>query len=549
MNPEEALSLVRPCILALDPYSTARDECGDNQPEVFLDANESPYENGINRYPDPRQKVLKEKVAALKGISADRLFLGNGSDEAIDLLYRVFCNPGEDNAVSIAPSYGMYGVAAAMNDIAFRPVPLRADFSLDEAALLAACDAKTKLLFLCSPNNPSGNVFPQEQIERLLESFPGILVVDEAYIDFASTPSLLPLLDRYPRLVILQTLSKAWGMAGLRIGLAMAAPAVIALFSRVKYPYNINILAQRMALTRLDPAVLDHHVAEVTAQRIRLQKSLSASPFVREIYPSEANFLLVRVDDADGLYRRLLDAGVIVRNRTRVKGCEGCLRISVGTPSENDRLLEVMGVPVHRGAADVALLGDRHAVVRRTTRETAILVDLDLERSGVCEIATGLPFLDHMLEQIPHHGGVSLRVSAQGDLQVDEHHTMEDVGIALGEAVAAALGDKRGIGRYGFALPMDDCDALVLLDFGGRIDFRWQVRFDREQVGGIPTEMFSHFFQSVCTGAKCNLHVEARGDNAHHKVEAIFKAFARALRMAVARSPFPYDLPSSKGVL
>ena len=252
MNPEEALSLVRPCILALDPYSTARDECGDNQPEVFLDANESPYENGINRYPDPRQKVLKEKVAALKGISADRLFLGNGSDEAIDLLYRVFCNPGEDNAVSIAPSYGMYGVAAAMNDIAFRPVPLRADFSLDEAALLAACDAKTKLLFLCSPNNPSGNVFPQEQIERLLESFPGILVVDEAYIDFASTPSLLPLLDRYPRLVILQTLSKAWGMAGLRIGYGDAVEQDGDLVRSTAADADVGLHAHRPALPDID---------------------------------------------------------------------------------------------------------------------------------------------------------------------------------------------------------------------------------------------------------------------------------------------------------
>ncbi len=541
--------MVRPNILALDPYSTARDECGDNRPEVFLDANESPYDNGINRYPDPRQKALKDKVAALKGVTPDRLFLGNGSDEAIDLLYRVFCIPGRDNAVSIAPSYGMYGVAAATNDIAFRPVALGEGFRLDGEALLAACDARTKLLFLCSPNNPSGNQFPQEQVVRLLERFEGIVVVDEAYIDFASAPSLVPLLDRYPNLVVLQTLSKAWGMAGLRIGLAIAAPQVITLFSRVKYPYNINVLAQQMALSRLDASVLSRHVAEVTAQRIRLARELRKSPFVVEIYPSEANFLLVKVTDADVLYDRLLAAGVIVRNRSRVKGCEGCLRMTVGTPAENDRLLETMEVPVPRPASEVQVLGGRHAFVRRVTRETSISLDLDLDRSGTCDISTGLPFLDHMLEQIPHHGGVSLRVRAEGDLQVDEHHTMEDIGIALGEAVAAALGDKRGIARYGFALPMDDCDALVLLDFGGRTDFRWKVAFDRESVGGIPTEMFSHFFQSVCTGAKCNLHMEARGENAHHKAEALFKAFARTLRMAVAQGAFPYEIPSSKGVL
>ena len=549
MDIQEVLALVRPNILALDPYSTARDECGDNRPEVFLDANENPYDNGINRYPDPRQKALKAKVAALKGIAPERLFLGNGSDEAIDLLFRVFCTPGEDNAVSIAPSYGMYGVAAATNDVAFRPVRLRADFSLDETALLAACDARTKLLFLCSPNNPTGNVFPLPQVSRLLASFHGIVVVDEAYIDFASTPSVASLLEKYANLVVLQTLSKAWGMAGLRIGLALADPQVIALFSRVKYPYNINILAQRMALSRLDASVLSRQAPEVTAQRFRLLKALPQSPVVREVYPSEANFLLVKVTDADALYDRLLGMGVIVRNRSRIPGCEGCLRITVGTPAENDRLLEAMGIPFARPASEVQVLGGRHAFVRRVTRETAVSLDLDLDNPGRCEIASGLPFLDHMLEQLPHHGGVSLCLSAKGDLQVDEHHTMEDIGIALGEAVAAALGDKRGIARYGFALPMDDCDALVLMDFGGRTDFRWRVSFDRESVGGIPTELFSHFFQSVCTGAKCNLHMEARGENAHHKAEALFKAFARTLRMAVARGAFPYEIPSSKGVL
>ena len=566
MKIEDVLKLVRPNILALEAYSTARDDCGSNQPETFLDANENPYNNGINRYPDPHQKALKAKIAEIKGIDTERLFLGNGSDEAIDLVYRVFCVPGENNAVSIAPSYGMYEVAAAMNDVEFRKVQLKSDFSMDTDAMLSASDSKTRLMFVCSPNNPTGNSFPVEQIEDILERFSGMVVLDEAYIDFSVRPSLVSLIDKYPNLIVLQTLSKAWGMAGLRIGMAMADSAVISLMSKVKYPYNINVVAQKMALAKLDESVNDKAVAEIVGQRFRLEKELGKCPEVRRIYSSDANFLLVRFDAPDEVYERLLAGGVIVRNRSKVPGCEGCLRITVGAPAENDRLLRLLGtsghfdrlsdrrgsvaepVEVHRTGMEI--LGERHVRITRCTKETRITLELDLDsmdKKG--NISTGLPFFDHMLEQIPNHGGVSLSINAKGDLQVDEHHTIEDVGIVLGEAMDAALGRKLGIARYGFVLPMDDCDAAVLMDFGGRIDFKWNAEFKREKVGDVPTEMFSHFFQSVCCGAKCNLHIWAEGENEHHKAEAIFKAFARALRMAVVRTPFPYELPSSKGVL
>lgn len=554
MNIEDVLKLVRPNILGLEAYSTARDDCGSNQPEIFLDANENPYNNGINRYPDPHQKALKAKIAEIKGLELDKLFLGNGSDEAIDLVYRVFCVPGASNAVSIAPSYGMYEVAAAMNDIEFRKVQLRPDFSMDTEAMLAATDSKTRLMFICSPNNPTGNSFPVEQIEDILERFGGVVVLDEAYIDFSVRPSLTSLVKRYPNLIVLQTLSKAWGMAGLRIGLAIADPAVISLMSKVKYPYNINVLAQKMALMKLDGAAKDRAVAEIVGQRFRLEKELAKCPEVKGIYSSDANFLLVRFDNPDEVYDRLLAGGVIVRNRSKVSGCEGCLRITVGIPSENDRLLRLLSSPVtepvEATASGIEILGERHIRIVRDTKETKISLELDLDSiGGSGRISTGLPFFDHMLEQIPNHGGVALSIDAKGDLQVDEHHTIEDVGIVLGEAINAALGSKLGIARYGFVLPMDDCDAAVLTDFGGRIDFKWNVEFKREKVGDVPTEMFSHFFQSVCAGAKCNLHIWAEGVNEHHKAEAIFKAFARALRMAVARTPFPYELPSSKGVL
>ena len=554
MNIEDVLKLVRPNILGLEAYSTARDDCGSNQPEIFLDANENPYNNGINRYPDPHQKALKAKVAEIKGLSADSLFIGNGSDEAIDLVYRVFCVPGASNAVSIAPSYGMYEVAAAMNDIEFRKVQLRPDFSMNTEAMLSAADSNTRLMFICSPNNPTGNSFPVERIEDILERFGGVVVLDEAYIDFSVRPSLTSLVKRYPNLIVLQTLSKAWGMAGLRIGLAIADPAVIALMSKVKYPYNINVLAQKMALMKLDEAAKDKAVAEIVGQRFRLEKELAKCPEVKGIYSSDANFLLVRFENPDEVYERLLAGGVIVRNRSKVSGCEGCLRITVGTPVENDRLLRLLSSsvsePVEATTPGMEILGERHIRIVRNTKETKIALELDLDSiGGSGHISTGLPFFDHMLDQIPNHGGVALSINAKGDLQVDEHHTIEDVGIVFGEAINAALGSKLGMARYGFVLPMDDCDAAVLMDFGGRIDFKWNAEFKREKVGDVPTEMFSHFFQSVSSGARCNLHIRAEGGNEHHKAEAIFKAFARALRMAVAKTPFPYELPSSKGIL
>ena len=337
MNKIEAL--VRPNIRALSPYSTARDEC-QGAPEVFLDANESPYAGlGYNRYPDPRQKALKERISAIKGLPAQNIFLGNGSDEAIDLMFRLFCTPGRDNAVAIVPSYGMYTVAADINDVEVRGVNLGPDFSLPVEELLAAADERTKLLFLCSPNNPSGNAFEQEQILDLIQRFPGIVVLDEAYADFSTKGSLRSAVLEYPNLVVLQTFSKAYGMAGLRLGMAFADAYVIDLMNRVKYPYNISQATQELAFKALESS-LEQEVAEIIAQRERLTSALPGFPFVKKVWPSDANFLLVQTDDADALYAHLLKDGVIVRNRSRVPLCSGCLRITVGTPAENDRLLK-----------------------------------------------------------------------------------------------------------------------------------------------------------------------------------------------------------------
>ena len=322
---------VRPNIRSLSPYSTARDEAKGN-PDVFLDANESPYEGiGYNRYPDPRQKALKARVSALKGLPVENNFLGNGSDEAIDLMFRIFCTPGKDNAVAIVPSYGMYAVAADINDVPVRGIPLGPDFSLPVSQLLAAADANTKLLFLCSPNNPSGNAFPTEELLSLVEQFPGVVVLDEAYADFSSRGSLRSKVLEYPNLVVLQTFSKAYGMAGLRLGMAFADAYVIELMNRVKYPYNISQATQELAMKALEEP-RDREVEEIVAQRKRLEAALPSFPFVQRVFPSDANFLLVQVKDADGLYDHLLKDGIIVRNRSRVPGCAGCLRLTIGTP-------------------------------------------------------------------------------------------------------------------------------------------------------------------------------------------------------------------------
>ena len=333
--------LVRPNIRTLQPYSTARDEYAGGEISTWLDANESPYDNGVNRYPDPHQRELKRRIAALKGVREGQIFLGNGSDEAIDLAYRIFCTPGRDNAVSIAPTYGMYRVAADTNDVEMREVALGDDFALPTDALLAAADERTKLLWICSPNNPTGNAFPTREIERLLRTFPGMVLLDEAYIDFASEPGFLSRLDEFPNLIILQTLSKAWGMAGLRLGLAFAAEPVAELFARVKYPYNITGPTQREVLERLSRPITAQ-VEELRRERLRTARALADCRAIERIYPSEANFLLVRTAAPDRLYEALIRAGVIVRNRSRVAGCAGCLRITVGRSEENDLLIRTI---------------------------------------------------------------------------------------------------------------------------------------------------------------------------------------------------------------
>lgn len=338
----ELQKLVRKNIWELKAYSSARDDFkGDAS--VYLDANENPLSENYNRYPDPLQWKLKEKVAAMKGISPEQLLFGNGSDEPIDLVIRIFCEPQVDNIVAIDPSYGMYQVCADINNVEYRKVLLNEDYSLDADRVLAATDERTKLIFLCSPNNPSANILDREAIRKIITSFNGIVIVDEAYIDFAAKETWLPELGQYPNLIVLQTFSKAWGLAAVRLGMAFASPEIIKLFNKVKYPYNVNQLTQEFVMRELEQEERKNKwVDTILEGRKYLEQELPQLSFVQKVYPSDANFLLVRVDDANKVYNDLVTKGVIVRNRNTVSLCLGCIRITVGTDVENKTLIEAL---------------------------------------------------------------------------------------------------------------------------------------------------------------------------------------------------------------
>ena len=339
-------SLLRDNIRKLIPYSSARDEFkGDAH--VFLDANEnslgSPLTKWYNRYPDPHQWKVKEAISKIKGIPPHHIFLGNGSDECIDLLYRAFCVPGKDNVVINPPTYGMYEVSANINDVEVRRATLLDDFQLDLVHLETLVDSNTKIIWICSPNNPTANSMNRQDIEVVLNNFPGLVVIDEAYINFSRHKSFIQELSDYPNLVVLQTMSKAWGLAGLRMGMAFASEAIIDVYNKVKPPYNISQVNQELALRALEEVgQVNDMIRQLVAMRGELARDLVALPLVQKVYPSDANFLLVKMENARGVYERLLEDGIVLRDRSKVELCEGCLRITVGTEKENQELLKAL---------------------------------------------------------------------------------------------------------------------------------------------------------------------------------------------------------------
>lgn len=548
MNNINIESLVRDNIRDLSPYSSARNE-SELEGALFMDANENPFNTGYNRYPKPINYELKSEAANSVNfgtvsenlITPQNVFVGNGSDEAIDLLFRIFCIPKVDNVISISPTYGVYKVAATINDIEYRESALNADYSLNVEDLLALTNKNSKIIFLCSPNNPTGNLLSKESIINVLENFNGVVVVDEAYIDFSNERGFIPYLDKYRNLVVLRTMSKSRGMAAIRVGFAYSCTTIISFMEKVKYPYNLNRVSQELAIKSLKDDNLSR-VKVIVKERERLSCELSKLECVQKVYKSDSNFLLVKIDNPLEKIEVLKKRGVVVRDRSKIIGCEGAIRISVGKKDENNLLLSILKGDEVEGY-------NNYIELRRITKETSVNLKIFRNRRGVTNINTGIGFLDHMLELFSVHSGINLDLDVTGDLKVDAHHTIEDTALVLGEGINKLYARLTGYNRYGFVLPMDESQATVVIDLGGRFAFKWDVKFTSAFTGEFPTQMYSHFFSSMATAGKFTLHIQAQGQNDHHIAEALFKAFARAVRIALSNDIKEYELPSSKGVI
>ena len=546
-----AQRLARPEILALPPTDTAAAAGGAPiGRSIKLDANENPFAPlitgsiaaSVNRYPEPQPAALRQRLADLYGCAPAQLWATRGSDDAIDLLIRTFCNPGVDSIAIVEPTFSAYAQFARVQGAKVISARLTDELLFDAAAVIAACaEARPKLLFLCAPNNPTGTPVAPSDVLAIAAALPDTLVVaDEAYIEFADTPSLVPVVGG--NLLILRTLSKAYGLAGARVGCLIADPEIIALTSRASPPYPLPSLSIAATLDALAAERMPLHaerVARLKTDRERLAERLRAVAEIQSVRTG-GNFLFLEVADPAALAQRLAAAGI--RLRFRPNAAPGGVRVTVGTEAENAAMLAVFGL------GESARPGRRAELVR-DTKETRIAVAIDLDRPEPRRISTGIGFYDHMLDQVAAHGGFSLTLACTGDLEIDPHHSVEDIALALGTALRQALGDKRGIGRFGFALPMDEVRAEVLIDLSGRPFSKFDGSFATPDVGGLPTQMIPHIFRSLADSMACAIHVSVEGDNDHHKVEGCFKAFGRALRMGLAIEGKGDALPSTKGVL
>jgi histidinol-phosphate aminotransferase/imidazoleglycerol-phosphate dehydratase/histidinol-phosphatase len=548
-----ARRLARPEILALAPFDIATGADDAFGPDAIkLDANENPWPPlgegalaaGLNRYPEPQPARLKQALAALYGVAPANLFVSRGADDAIDVLVRAFCRPGEDAVSICTPTFSAYAHFAALQGARVVEAKLGEDFGFEPEAFLARVSAEPnlKLAFLCSPNNPTGNSVAAADVLKVAEALPETLIVlDEAYLEFSGIPSLAAEAARRDNLVVLKTLSKAFGLAGARIGCAIADSELIAVAARALPPYPLPSLSIEAALAALSPsrrAVHEERIGRIKSERDRLAPLFARSPVVRKVRNGGGNFLFLEVDDPEGLAATLRRLGI--RARFRPNAAPGGVRLTIGTEAENEAALKAFGVETNEVPA-------RRGELVRDTRETRIAVAVDLDSAAPRRIDTGIAFYDHMLDQVAAHGGFSLVLACEGDLDIDAHHSVEDCALAFGAALSRALGDRRGVGRFGFSLPMDEAEAHVLIDLSGRPFSVFEGSFEASHIGAYPTQMTRHVFRSLADSLGAAIHVRVAGDNDHHKTEACFKAFGRALRQAVRREGDA--LPSTKGVL
>ena len=539
---------------------------------IRLDANENPYPpspraiEALARFEEygyyPDYRALTKAVASYAQVQPQNIVLGNGGDEIIDLAVRLVVAPGE-GVIVCPPAFGMYAINTRAHRGQVLRIPRLDDFSMDVGRIEALVrggegDARPRLLFLTAPGNPDGKPVARDTIRRLLQ-LPLIIVIDEAYIEFGGE-TVVPLLGEHPNLIVLRTFSKWASMAGLRLGYAVTSPELAGAMAKLVPPYNVNAAAVVAALAILDDMAYVHTIqGHIIIERQRLYDTLSALPGVHPV-PSQANFLLCRLEGRSGseLADALAARGVLIRSFSN-PGLAGAVRISVGRPDQNDALLDalqsVLGVSIPIPPSQIRMTDSlpaiRRAQVQRRTGETEVQVDIDLDGTGQFEIDTGLGFLDHMLAQLAAHGLFDLQVKAQGDLEIDEHHTVEDVAITLGQALDQALADRKGLVRMGqIYAPLDEALAHVVVDLSGRPYAIIEVAFTTPHLGAVETDLIIHFLETLAVHARMSLHARVLyGRNDHHKAEALFKALGRALDAATRQDPRRQGIPSTKGVL
>ena len=551
-------ALVREDLRNIPVYSSAVVEAGGYVPPIKIDANENPWPPfgatsklcKPNRYIEEQQPPeLLQRLAIEWGVTPDEMMLGRGSDEGIDMLIRLCCNAQQDSIIICPPTFAMYDHSAKLQGAGVIKVPLDNKWQLDVSGITKALTPKTKLIFFPSPHAPMGHLMNKADILALLKSTheKTLVVVDEAYIAFSGDPlGLIPELKNHTNLVILRTLSKAYALAGERIGGVIAHPDIIVRLRTILAPYPLPQSSVRAALDALSPAGLVEGAEQrriLVAERKRMEKLLPQSPFVESIFPSDTNFLLVKVKDPKVVLETLKRAGILARNRS--SAIPNTIRFSVSTPDENDLVLRAMGVQLTATSKGTM---PRLFSATRGTKETKIDVTVNLDNPDFISISTGIGFFDHMLSQLASHGGFGLALHCNGDLHIDQHHTIEDCALTLGEALKGALGDKRGITRFGFTAPLDEALAQVTVDLSGRPFAVWNGAFPAPTIGGMSAEMIPHFFHSLAMAMACAIHITVTGDNAHHMAEASFKATGRALRQAFMLGN-QQGIPSTKGVL
>ena len=542
-------TIARKAIRDLTPYAAR----GEATTALHLDANESPWApppadgstQNYNRYPAQQPQTLRSRLAGLYGVQLQNLMMGRGADESIEVLLRTFCEAGSDKILISSPTFGYFKTAASIQGAGIIDVPLGENFAWDVPAIQSAIRAeKPKLVFLCSPNNPTGNSLTQTQITDICQTDPEVLIiVDEAYIEFSNAPSAVDIQPDHPNLVVTRTLSKMYALAGVRLGVCIADKRIIDLMLKVLPPYPIPRPVEALALKALSPATLSVHNDRrdtLIAERERVFAALQNSKFVKKAYPSHANFILFEARSSSEMLRALEATDVKIRDfRSKIPEH---FRLSIGTQAENDIALSVLGAKVKTESRP-----ERVGEEFRKTNETDIAIKVNLDNPRRVDVSTGIGFFDHMLEQIAKHGGMGLSLNCDGDLHIDSHHTIEDTALALGAAIRRALGNKAGIGRYGFVMPMDETQARVAIDLSGRPAFVFDGEFPTESVGEFAAEMCPHFFQSLSQSLGAAIQIDVQGDNTHHMIEACFKGVGRALRPAFARSGT--DIPSTKGML